>query len=48
MASNYRLGLYNELLETKEPIIPLKLNPNISKEDIKEAKKMVKSIKQFR
>ena len=40
--------LATKLITTKEPIIPLKLNPNISKEDIKEAKKMVKSIKQFR
>ena len=34
-----------KIMKTKEPRIPLKLNPDISKEDIKEAKQMVKSLK---
>ena len=37
-----------KLITAKEPAIPLGLNSNVSKKDIREAKKLVKSIKQFR
>ena len=46
--NKYTLKQLNEsskIMKTKETRIPLKLNPDISKEDIKEAKKMVKSLK---
>ena len=33
------------IAKTTEPRIPLKLNPGVSKEDIKEAKQMVKSLR---
>ncbi len=33
------------IAQTKEPRIPLKLNPGVSREDIQEAKQMVKSLR---
>ncbi len=33
------------IAKIKKPKIPLKLNPGVSREDIKEAKQMVKSLK---
>ena len=34
-----------KIIKTCDPEIPLKLNPEIKKEDIKKAKRMVKSLK---
>ncbi len=34
-----------EIMSTKEPKIPLSLNPGVTKQDIKEAKRMVKSLR---